>query len=135
MNTKIIMTVCALFLGLMGIVLSFLPQEAAAYLGWPNTPPILLQILGAVYVGFAMMNWTGKANVLGGIYGKPMALGNFTHFAIGALGLIKWVFNTTPTTLWMVLTAFYTLFAIVFGYILFTHPKPKSKDKPVTKLT
>jgi predicted DNA repair protein MutK len=129
------MSVCALFLGLLGMVLSFLPQEVASYLGWPHISPILLQMLGAVYVGFAMMNWTGKANLLGGIYGKPMALGNFTHFAIGALALIKWVFNSTPTTLWMVLTAFYTLFSIIFGYILFTHPKQKSKNKPVTNPT
>jgi hypothetical protein len=125
MNTKIVMSLCAVVLGVMGILFSFLPQEMSSYLGWVDTNPILLQLLGAVYFSFAMINWTGKANVLGGIYGKPITLGNFTHFAIGTLALLKWVTQGTPTIIWIATTLLYSMFAIVFGYILFTHPKMK----------
>jgi hypothetical protein len=98
MNTKIVMSLCAVVLVVMGILFSFLPQEMASYLGWVGTNPILLQLLGAVYFSFAMINWTGKANLLGGIYGKPITLGNFTHFAIGTLALLKWVMQGTPSS-------------------------------------
>ena len=134
MNTKVVMTGCAVLLGLIGVVLSFLPQEAASLLGWPDTQPILLQLLGALYFSVAMMNWTAKANLIGGIYGKPIALGNFTHFVIGALALIKLVMHHTPSIIWLVITALYSIFAILFGYILFTHPKAHSKEKTVTNV-
>jgi hypothetical protein len=126
MNTKIVMSLCAVVLVVMGILFSFLPQEMASYLGWVGTNPILLQLLGAVYFSFAMINWTGKANLLGGIYGKPITLGNFTHFAIGTLALLKWVMQGTPFIVWIAITVLYSLFAIVFGYVLFTHPKLKT---------
>lgn len=128
------MTLSAVLLGLLGVVLTFLPQESATYLGLPKTDPVLLQMLGAVYVGFALVNWTAKANLIGGIYGKPIALGNFTHFMIGTLTLIKWVLLNTATIIWVVITVLYSIFALVFGYILFTHPKLKSKDKTVADI-
>jgi hypothetical protein len=134
MNTKIVMTLCAVMLGVIGIVCSFLPQELATYLHWPATNPILLQLLGAMYFSFAMINWTAKGNILGGIYGKPIALGNFTHFVIGALALSKMFMNHTPTLLWVIITVVYSIFAIIFGYILFTHPKLKSKEKTPTNI-
>jgi hypothetical protein len=56
MNTKIVMSLCAVVLVVMGILFSFLPQEMASYLGWVGTNPILLQLLGAVYFSFAMIN-------------------------------------------------------------------------------
>lgn len=128
MNTKMIMTVCAFLQGMLGIVLSFLPQEIANYLSWPDTQPIILQILGAMYFGFAIVNWTAKANIMGGIYGKPIALGNFAHFVIGALALIKWITQHTAIHMMLVITVIYIIFAIVFGYILFVHPKVKVKN-------
>ncbi|MDO1451128.1 hypothetical protein Q0590_32945 [Rhodocytophaga aerolata] len=83
MNTKIVMSICAGVLGVMGILLSFLPQEMASYLGLVDTNPILLQLLGALYVSFAMINWTGKANVLGGYLRK-------THYAWKLYPLCYW---------------------------------------------
>lgn len=126
MDTKVVMSLCAVILGIMGIVFLFLPQEMAGYLGWVDTNPILLQLLGALYFSFAIINWTGKANLLGGIYGKPIALGNFTHFAIGTFAFLKWVMQETPSIVWIVITVLYSMFAVVFGYILFTHPKLKT---------
>jgi hypothetical protein len=131
MNTKGVMILSAVLLGSTGLVFSFLPQESAAWLGWSGTNPVVLQVLGAAYFGFAMTNWTAKANLVGGIYGKPIALGNFTHFAVGALALIKSVMQQPPAILWVVITLLYSLFAIAFGYILFTHPTLKSKKETV----
>src|SRR5688500_19534319 len=102
MNTKLLMIVSAIILGLTGLILSFFPQEVSTYFGFNQSPPILLQVLGALYFGFAMINWTGKAHLIGGIYSRPVAIGNFTHFIIGALALIELTYNGTSLNyMWM----------------------------------
>ena len=86
-----------------------------------------MQILGALYFGFAMLNRTAKANLIGGIYSRPVAIGNATHFLIGALALIKLAFNdTTLINIWIA-GVIYSIFAILFGYVLFTNPVLKNK--------
>jgi hypothetical protein len=69
MNTKLLMSLSALFMAALGVLASFVPQEIAAHLG---TPPgshvaLIIQIGGALYLGFAILNWTGKAVLIGGI--------------------------------------------------------------------
>lgn len=119
------MSISATILGAAGILLSFLPQESAGFMGWSSTDPVVFQLLGALYFGFAMINWTAKANLIGGIYGRPIAIGNFTHFLIAALALIKIAFNA-PTPPVIAVAIAYSLLAILFGYIFFTHPLKKT---------
>ena len=127
MNTKVLMIISAIILGVTGIALSFLPQEVSHFLNFSESTPIVFQVLGAVYFGFAMLNWTAKANLIGGIYSRPVAIGNFTHFVIGALALIKLLLhNTNYISLWLC-TITYLIFSVLFGYILFTNPVSTNK--------
>jgi tellurite resistance protein TehA-like permease len=121
MNTKLLMTISAVFLGVTGIALSFFPQEIAVYLHLSSAIAIVLQICGALYFGFAMLNWTAKANLIGAIYSKPVAIANFAHFLIGGLTLIKYAFTNTGVTPVWIAAIIYLLFAILFGYVLFVH--------------
>ena len=91
MNTKILMTSSALFMAIIGIVLSFLPHEIAAYFNVePNLITILfLNILSALYLGFGIINWMAKETLIGGIYNRPIAIGNLMHFGVGAIALVK----------------------------------------------
>src|SRR6185369_6909907 len=84
---------------------------------------LFVQIFGALYFGYAMLNWMTKDAVIGGIYNRPVAIANFTHFAIGALALVKAVLATPgiPPFFWIV-TGAYCVFAICFGVIVMTHP-------------
>ena len=113
-------------MGSAGILLSFLPQEIAAYMHWGESNSIVLQILGALYFGFAMVNWMSKANLIGGIYNRPLAIGNFSHFFIAALTLIKISVKSSLPWGMIIMTIVYSIFAIAFGYILFTHPVRES---------
>ena|ERR1700680_842998 len=126
MNTKLLMSLSALFMAALGVVASFLPQETAAHLGsLPDTHVVLLiQIGGAVYLGFAILNWMGKAVLIGGIYSRPVALGNFLHFAVVAIILLKALFSGFRANEIIVGAAIYSVFAIWFGLVLFTHPIP-----------
>ncbi|TPE40303.1 hypothetical protein FJM65_20295 [Pontibacter mangrovi] len=121
------MTISAVTMGMAGLVLSFLPQEVASGLGVPEAAAVVLQVLGALYFGFAMINWTAKANLIGGIYSRPVALGNLAHFVIGALALAKLAVKDTSLSYLWVAALIYSVFAILFAYVFFTTPDLKSK--------
>ena len=117
----------ALFMGLIGIALSFLPQELLNYLAIPYNSllQVLIQLMSALYLAFAMLNWMAKSNLIGGIYSRPLAVGNFTHFFIGAITLLKAGLSAQFTVLWVIAIP-YVIFAFFFGHTLFTHPKAKT---------
>jgi hypothetical protein len=123
MNTKLVMTMSALAMGVTGIVLSFMPQEIVAWITGNSQPmdPTIIQVMGAAYFGFALINWTSRTNLIGGIYARPIAIGNFTHFSIGAITLLKAVSASNSVGV-IISTLVYVGFAISFGVILFTSP-------------
>ena len=125
MNTKLFMTVSALYLGITGLSMSFLPKEIITYLNVDanSITILLLQILGSLYLGFGILNWMAKGTRIGGIYNRPVAIGNFMHFAVGAITLVKLVFEIQEQTgIIISLTIVYTIFAIGFAYIFMTNP-------------
>ena len=129
MNTKLLMAISAVVLGAAGIFLIFMPDEISHFLNLTGSTSILLQILGALYFGFAMLNWTAKGNLIGGIYSRPVAIGNFTHFLIGALTLVKLVMHNTSGILVWVCAIVYLIFALFFGWIFFTNPAISANKK------
>jgi len=122
MNSKLLMAVSAVVMGAAGILLIFIPDEISHFANLSESAPLLLQILGALYFGFAMLNWTAKANLIGGIYSRPVAIGNFTHYLIGALTLIKLVLHSTNGIFIWVCAIVYLIFALLFGWIFFANP-------------
>ena len=127
MNTKILMMVSAVFMLVCGVMLQFFPVEVLSYLGSPSSGvlPLLIQLAGALYLGFAVMNWMAKAVLIGGIYARPLAIGNFAHFLIGALGLIKFALSNEASPVIWVIAVIYSIFAVLFGIVFMTHPGRK----------
>lgn len=125
MNTKILMSSSAITFGILGVVLSFLPQEINSLIGGSATNTLFLQLMGALYIGFAMLNWTAKGNSIGGIYSRPLVIGNFSHFLIGALALSKE--SSISNNIYLVYGGLivYSIFALLFGFTLFTNPISK----------
>ena len=119
------MTLSAIFLALIGVGLTFLPAEIAGLTGLVTSKPLLLllQILGALYFAFAMLNWMAKGSIIGGIYNRPVALANFTHFFMVAVYLVKALMNnhTLPFEVWL-LGVVYVVFAVLFWMIFSKHP-------------
>lgn len=124
-NTKLIMTASACLLGLIGLGLTFLPAETAACfdLNASNTMLLTMQLLGALYFAFAMLNWMAKGSVIGGIYNKPISIANLAHFLVGALALIKAVVKhpDLPAGIW-ILAVLYAVFSLLFWMISFQSP-------------
>jgi hypothetical protein len=119
------MILCAAFLALTGISLTFLPNEIADLLGISSSKTFLLilQLLGSLYLAFAMLNWMAKGSIIGGIYNRPIALASFTHFFIRAITLIKALWNNhgPPVEVW-VIAGIYAVFAVLFWLIFSRHP-------------
>jgi hypothetical protein len=132
MNTKLIMTLSAACLSAAGIVFTFMPQEIMQYAQLEANHPLsfLIQVLGAMYFAFAMLNWMTRTALIGGIYNKPIAMANFLHFFIAGMAIDKILLanSTQPILLWII-GATYTLFAIVFGLIFFRNPTAVKQER------
>lgn len=127
MNSRNLMAASSVFTGIVGIVASFLPQEILLCF---NTVPtvvleLMVQVLGAAYIGFALMNWMAKAVIIGGIYARPLAMGNFAHFAIAAIALVKVAYNHSALPHLWIAASLYSINAVLFGLVLFTNPQKK----------
>ena len=128
MNTKTLMIISAIFLAVNGFGFTFFPNEIAGLLINDDNYIfiLILQILGALYLGFSILNWMSKASLIGGIYNKPILIGNLLHFFTASMALIKLAFKVeTNLQLIFSYTIIYSLFTLSFGYVFFTNPSLK----------
>jgi hypothetical protein len=125
MSTKIITTYCSIFLAAAGLVLTFMPEETLRFLnsGSSTHSRLFAQTLGALYFSFAMLDWMSGESVVGGIYNRPVAVANFTHFYMAGIALVKGLMSDQdlPVLIWAVAIT-YMILAVVFGVLLFRHP-------------
>jgi hypothetical protein len=123
-NTKLLLSASAVVLGLLGVAGSFAPHEMLAAMGIAPTGvlPVLVQLTGALFFAFALVNGTSRGSRMGGIYNRPVALGNFAHFTIGALALMKSVAGGQRPPVVIALAFVYIAFALGFGLALFRPP-------------
>jgi len=126
MNSRLLMTVTAALLAIGGLACSFAPQELLGLVGATASPALVLgvQALGAAWLGFALLDWNARGAPFGGIYGRPVALGNFLHFAVIALALAKAAF-AMPTLAMLATTAIAAALATAFGAVIFG-PAPRA---------
>jgi len=120
-NTKLLMTSSSLTLALAGIFALFTPDVLLGMFGAPKSDPLsaLIQLMGALYFSMAMMNWTAKDSAIGGIYARPVSIANFAHFFIGTLLLAKVVLSGAFNLPIVLLLALYTIFAVLFYWLVF----------------
>ena len=129
MNTKLLMSASALFLGVCALFLSFMPGELLQFFSAAGpVSQLALQLLGAVYFGFAMLNWMARGNLIGGIYSKPVSTGNLAHFMVGGLALVKIAAKSPQAPVIWIPAVIFSIFAMLFARVSFTHPAPETGD-------
>ncbi len=123
LHTRLLMTTSALVLFVTGMALSFVSQEIleAAMGRAEQSAVVVMQLLGAAYLGLAFLNWLNRGATLGGIYGRPLTMPNFLHFAMVAITLVKLV-QSLQDSLLLVAAAVSSLLATWFGAVVFTSP-------------
>ena len=88
---------------------------------------LLIQMMGALYLGFAILNWTARGVIIGGIYARPLALGNFLHFAMVAVMLAREAIE--HGVIQLASSAFvFGVFAVGFGFLVFRPPAPRRPE-------
>lgn len=129
MHTRALMMISAVFLGALGVVTSFAPDEVLGVHGTvpDNATVLLVQMMGALYLGFAILNWSARGVLIGGIYSRPLALGNFLHFVMVAITLIKAALTFQVIQL-AISAAVFTAFAGWFALVLFRSPVRAATD-------
>lgn len=121
MNTKILMATTSLILGLAGIFALFASENVLTMLHVPaaNSLSMLVQLMGALYFSFALMNWTAKDSAIGGIYARPVSVGNFGHFFMGTLLLIRYQLSNRFSASVLAVLIVYMIFASLFYWLVF----------------
>ena len=130
-QSKALMSASALALALLGLPCIFAPEVVLQRLAGNSTAgaELMVQITGALYLGFAGLNWMGKANLMGGIYGRPVAIGNLLHFLVAAFAIFKAAQTTGVRFLWPIALG-YASFALGFALIVFRNPLRSSGKSP-----
>lgn len=125
------MMASSLCLGLAGLFAMFAPEELLKIMSLPQTSPlsVLIQLMGALYLSFALMNWTAKDNIIGGVYLRPISIANFAHFIIGALALIKYQLSNAVNGFLLTVLIIYVVFAIIFTWLVFVHTGIDNKPR------
>ena len=119
MNTKLLMTSSALILGLAGVFALFAPDVLLSGAAVTGNLSVMIQLMGALYFSFALMNWTAKDSLIGGIYARPVSLANFSHFFAGALLLLKQQLSNEMNLSILAALIVYAVYAACFYWLVF----------------
>jgi hypothetical protein len=123
MSGRIILTLSAILLFIAGLATLFAPKELARELDPGASPSLALfvQLLGSGALGFALMNWMSRRNRIGGIYGRPLAMGNLLLFGTSALSVGKAVAAKGLPEAGSAFCIVLGLLAVSFAWLIFVH--------------
>lgn len=116
-----LMIASAGYMALAGLTAALFEEELLAYFGGATTgfPTVLVGVVAALYLGFAVLNWMARGNLIGGVYSRPVALGNFAHFLGVSIILLQQVPASSHTAELGVTAGLNVVFAAAFGYVVF----------------
>lgn len=124
-STKTLLVASTIFNGMVGLLTSFLPQELLQRNGLSPSPIniLLVQLLSAFYLGIAMINYLSKDAIIGGIYNRPILMGNIAYHGITSVILVKYILSQdTFSTTFITLTVVYCALSLGFLKLFFVVP-------------
>lgn len=121
LDTRLLMSASALYMALVGLTAALFEEELLAHFGTSTTgfPIALAGVVAGLYLGFAVLNWMARGNLIGGVYSRPVALGNFAQFLGVAVILLQQAAGSSHTLELGVAAGVNGLFALAFGYVVF----------------
>ena len=119
--SSILSRASAAYLGSLGVALLFasdalLPRLIPAF---PPGATWVGQLLAGAWLGVALLNWNGRRNVMGGIFGRPQLMLNLVLYVVSALSLVR--VPATGVVPWL-LTVPMSLLAVAYGALLLRGP-------------
>lgn len=127
--SKVLMTSSAIVYLLMGLVISFFPQEIGRLFGTASQygmDLLVMKILGALFFGFGVINLMACRSPLGGVYGRSIVMGNLMLALIIGGQFLKFNISQDVTGghFWLICGVF-IVFATGFLKLFFTSPVQK----------
>ena len=121
--TRILQTLSAATLGACGVVTLFAPEVFLSVIGLANvTPHWPMQLLAAAWIALAIFDWMTLGFTMGGIYGRPVVMTNFTFYFIAALTSLRpALVSGRPGAIGA--TMIFGIFAVAYGLLLFSSPR------------
>ena len=120
---RVILTLSAFALFISGAAALFAPDEVARLVdpAASSALPVAIQLIGGSQLGFALLNWMSRRNRIGGIYARPIGLGNLMLFTTSALTLGKAAsVGHLPVAL-IGAGAVFGVLAASFAWLIFAH--------------
>ena len=123
-----ILTLSALVLAVLGLTTLFAPDELVRSLQPEASPTIAaaLQVAGSGLLGFAILDWMSRGTRIGGIYARPLAIGNLVLFTVGTLSIIKAALAERLPAAGLILGAVFLALATAFAWLAFSHDPLKT---------
>ncbi|MDR9418082.1 hypothetical protein [Gracilimonas sp.] len=120
------MTSSAVLFILMGLGISFFPQETGRIFGTASQygmDLLIMKMVGALLFGFGVINFMARRSPIGGIYGRSIVMGNLMMTLIIGAQFLKFVFRQDAVAgqVWIIGILF-ILFSLGFIKLFFTSP-------------
>jgi len=115
------MEVIAVVLGIAALALIFAPESLVARFAIEPSAGALVvgQLYGAALFGLAMTTWFARTMLLGGIYGRAIVVGGFSHALVGVFALLHAIRASLANAYVWGACAVYAALAIWFGALMF----------------
>lgn len=119
MNTRLLLTASALFLGLVGLFGSSVLDEILTAAGVPEGRwmKVLDRMTRVLYIGLAILNWADKDQAISSMDRRPILVTNFLVFVIGGIAILKGITGDPEVVTFWVLAVVYAGFAVGFGLV------------------
>lgn len=118
---RTILGASSVLLAVLGGALLFFPETSADILSLPDGSARALPLVGGGQLGFAMLNWAGRGAVYGGIYGRPIVVGNFGNAVVTSSALLRIQMDDGSLPGWFVVAVF-LLYLVAFIRLTFWPP-------------
>jgi hypothetical protein len=103
----------------VGMLLLFAPEEVRGIERQYTNNSFFIQLFGAAFLGFGVMNWTVRRSLLGGICGKAVIVGNQVHLTVGTLLVVKHVFLAESSVIYWAFASIFCIDVVLFLYLTF----------------
>jgi len=123
MPGRIILTLSALAQLVSGLAALFAPDELARVLdpAASSSLPVAIQLIGGSLLAFAVLNWMSRRNRIGGIYARPIGMGNLVLFTTAALTIGKALFAGHLPPAFIPAGVVFGVLAASFAWLVFVH--------------
>ena len=130
LSNKTVLSALAVFMFLQGMWATFFSREILAVFRWRQDllPELLMQMLGALQLGWGMLNYMCRNHRFGGIFGRPLLLANLAIFSVSGMALVRAAthWGGSFPALWILAGAYLVLALLILKIIRSDPDIPKA---------